>query len=116
MTLRNLPVGSDAFSAAAYAVPCKSIAGAQPSWSSSAPFVASITSGGTASLTLTLEPTGGAVIGINFDGDGGTPNGDGGSPSGDGGAPVDLGGPRDMAPGSSDGGFPGAPDLAFRHD
>ncbi|MGZ3441643.1 MAG: hypothetical protein ACXVDD_19115 [Polyangia bacterium] len=71
LELGNLPVDQDAFSASAFTAPCSAIAGAQPSWSTVAPFYAPIASGSITSLTLTLEPTGGASIGIDFGGDGG---------------------------------------------
>ncbi|HEX9105277.1 MAG TPA: hypothetical protein VF997_23865, partial [Polyangia bacterium] len=38
----DLPVGLDAFSAAAFGMPCASINGAQPSWATAQPFYASI--------------------------------------------------------------------------
>jgi hypothetical protein len=72
LQMNDLPVGDDAFSAAAYDVGCSAIAGAQPSWSTVTPFYAPIVSGQVTALTLTLEPTGGAVIGIDFGGDGGS--------------------------------------------
>ena len=122
LTLKNLPVGNDSFSAAAYAATCNAIAGTPTSWASTAPFVAPITQGGLTALALTLEPTGGAVIGINFDGDGGSgPGGDGGIVGGDGGSGPggdggivggDGGQPVDMAPGNGDAG-PGGTDLAY---
>ncbi|HEY1586372.1 MAG TPA: hypothetical protein VGH63_11840, partial [Polyangia bacterium] len=87
MQMNDLPVGSVGFSAAAYVSGCSAIAGAQPSWQTVSPFFAPIAAGEVTALTLTLEPTGGAVIGIGF--------GDGGSPV-DGGAPADLS-PWDMA-------------------
>lgn len=70
LQLGNLPVDEDAFSASAFSVPCSAIAGAQASWSTVSPFYAPIASGSVTALTLTLEPTGGASIGIDFDGDG----------------------------------------------
>jgi len=100
LTLKNLPVGNDSFTAAAFDAACNAIGGAQPSWSSTAPFAATVNQGSVTSLVLTLEPTGGATIGINFDTDGG-----GGGPS-DGGvfdlSPTDAGPGSDMAFGSSD--------------
>ena len=105
----DLPVGLDAFSAAAFSMSCSSINGAQPSWTTAQPFYASITQGGLTPLTLTLQPTGGAVIGIDW---------------GDGGAPPDLTtppdgyvypedfGPPDLSPWTPDGGWAG-PDLAY---
>ena len=105
LTLKNLPVGDDSFSSAAYANACNAIAGTQPSWASTAPFIAPITQGGVTALALTLEPTGGAVIGINFDTDGGTVGGDGGVGP-DGGVPID------MSPWYGDAGA-GGPDLAY---
>lgn len=114
LTLGNLPVGNVAFSAAAYAQGCNAIGGAQPSWASTSPFFAPVAAGQITSLTLTLEPTGGATIGINFDGDGGTGDGgfgDGGFGDGgfgDGGINFD-GGPSDLSPG---GGVDGGADLA----
>jgi hypothetical protein len=82
MQMNDLPVGNIAFSAAAYRQGCSSIAGAQPSWATTSPFYAPIVAGAVTAMTLTLEPTGGAVIGIDF-GDGGTgPGGDGGSDGG----------------------------------
>ena len=72
LQIDNLPVGLDAFSAAAFATPCASINGAQPSWATAQPFYASVAQGRVTALTLTLEPTGSAVIGIDF-GDGGPP-------------------------------------------
>ena len=111
LTLKNLPVGNDSFSSAAYAAPCNAIAGTQASWASTAPFVAPITQGGLTSLALTLEPTGGAVIGINFDTDGGGGGGDGGAPF-DGGGPGDGGYPVDLSSGYGDGGA-GSTDLAY---
>jgi hypothetical protein len=72
LELGDLPVGNVAFSAAAYGQSCDAISGVQPSWSTTSPFVAAIIAGQVTALTLTLEPTGGAVIGIDF-GDGGAP-------------------------------------------
>ena len=85
--LGKLPVGVDAFSASAFSVACSGIASAQPNWASTAPFYAQIVSqSGLTSLVLTLEPTGSASIGINFDTDGGGGScGDGGCTGGDGG-------------------------------
>jgi hypothetical protein len=90
MQMSNLPVGLDAFNAAAFAMPCASINGAQPAWATAQPFYAAVEQGKVTALTLTLQPTGGAVIGIDF--------GDGG------GAPPDLSGPYD-------GGVPNCPDM-----
>src|SRR4051794_9994367 len=73
MQMNDLPVGNVAFSAAAYRESCGAIAGAQTGWATPYPFYAPITAGAVTSLTLTLEPTGGAVIGIDFGGDGGNP-------------------------------------------
>ena len=112
LRLSNLPVGNDAFTAAAYAVACSQIGNAQANWASTAPFFAPINQGGVTSLVLTLEPTGGANIGINFDTDGGGSCGDGGCVGGDGGTGFD-GGVFDLSPGGSDG---GGPDLAFPRD
>jgi len=109
----GLPVGLDAFSAAAYSVACSNIAGAQSNWESTAPFFANVSQGNLTSLTLTLAPSGSASIGINFDGDGGGGcNGDAGCVGGDGG--VGDGGVFDLAP-NFDGGGSG-PDLAQPHD
>jgi hypothetical protein len=122
LTMKNLPTGNVAFSAAAFSVGCASIAGAQANWSTTSPFVTSISAGNVTTLMLTLAPTGGAVISVGFDtdggtgfGDGGTGFGDGGIPGGDGGIPGGDGGIRDMAPGPIDGGG-GVNDLAFPHD
>ena len=105
LKLSNLPVGSDSFSASAFGSACSAIAGTQASWSSTAPFVAAISPGSITSLMLTLEPTGGATIGINFDTDGGTGGcGDGGCVGGDGGVPFDLASFGDGG-GSFDGGL-----------
>ncbi|MCA1665306.1 MAG: hypothetical protein LC659_13760 [Myxococcales bacterium] len=112
LQLGDLPVGNVAFSAAAYGQSCNAIAGAQPSWATTSPFVATISAGQLTSLTLTLEPTGGAVIGIDF--------GDGGAPP-DGGPPNDLspcygcydGGDGDMSPWVYDGGPIGNGDMAY---
>jgi len=113
LRLGNLPVGTDAFTAAAYGVACSNLGGAQASWASTAPFFAPVSQGNVTSLVLTLEPTGGASIGINFDTDGGGSCGDGGCVGGDGGVGFD-GGVFDLAPG---GGFDGGgPDLAFPFD
>lgn len=90
MQMSNLPVGLDAFSATAFATPCASINGAQPAWATAQPFYAAVAQGKVTALTLTLQPTGGAVIGIDF--------GDGGGP------PPDLSGPYD-------GGVPTCPDM-----
>jgi hypothetical protein len=109
--LGNLPVGTDAFTSAAYGVACSGIAGAQASWASTAPFFAPVSQGNVTSLVLTLEPTGGANIGINFDTDGGgSCDGDGGCTGGDGGTGFD-GGVNDLSPNFGDGG-PSGPDLA----
>lgn len=110
----DLPVGLDAFSAAAFGMSCSSINGAQPSWATAQPFYASINQGGVTPLTLTLEPAGGAVIGIDW-GDGGAPPDLTAPP--DGGWPYDAGGwdmaypPVDLAWTPPDGGK--GPDLAF---
>jgi hypothetical protein len=109
LRLGNLPVGTDAFTSAAYGVACSGIAGAQASWASTAPFFAPVSQGNVTSLVLTLEPTGGASIGIDFDTDGGGSCGDGGCVGGDGGIGFD-GGVFDLAPNFGDGG--GGPDLA----
>lgn len=96
--LGNLPVGNVTFTAVAYALGCAQSAGAQPTWGSNA-LTVPIVAGQVTNLALTLSPTGGAVIGIDFSSDGGT--------LGDGGVPVDFG---------SDGGAPsdgGTPDFAF---
>ncbi|MDB4969876.1 MAG: Tryptophan synthase alpha chain [Myxococcales bacterium] len=98
----NLPVGSLAFTASAYGNACNAIGMAQPTWSSTAPFFAPVTPGGVTSLTLTLVPTGGANIGIDFSSDGGV-NIDGGV-NGDGGVNIDGGGPNDLSPSRIDGG------------
>jgi len=112
----KLPVGVDAFSAAAYSVACSGIASAQPNWASTEPFFANVSQGGLTSLVLTLQPTGSASIGINFDTDGGGGGscGDGGCVGGDGG--LGDGGVFDLAPNFGDGGNGGGPDLAFHHD
>jgi hypothetical protein len=107
LEMSDLPVGDDAFSAAAYGVACNAIAGTQPSWATTSAFGATIGAGTLTSLTLTLEPTGGAVIGIDW--------GDGGAP------PNDLspcygcydGGDGDMAPWVYDGGPVGNGDMAY---
>jgi hypothetical protein len=102
LQLGDLPVGNVAFSAAAYGQSCNAIGGAQPSWATTAPFVAAVNAGQLTSLTLTLEPTGGAVIGIDW-GDGGAPPDLSGPP--DGGWPYDAGpSDWDMAPCFRDGG------------
>ncbi len=90
----DLPVGLDAFSAAAFGMSCSSINGAQPTWATTQPFYASVSQGGVTALTLTLQPTGGAVIGIDW-GDGGAPPDLTAPP--DGGWPYDAGGSWDMA-------------------
>jgi hypothetical protein len=113
LSMNDLPVGDDAFSASAYAVACNAIAGAQPSWATTSAFGATIGAGTLTSLTLTLQPTGGAVIGIDW--------GDGGAPPDDGGAPNDLapcygcydGGNGDMSPWPYDGGPIGNGDMAY---
>jgi hypothetical protein len=122
LTLNNLPVGEDLFSAAAYDVPCNFITGAQPSWLSTAVVPAFISAGTVTNVSLDLEPAGGANVGINFGGgDGGV--GDGGvidmSPGPDDGGPaVDDGGVNDLSPGPNDGGpndlSSGIPDFALR--
>jgi hypothetical protein len=106
LEMSDLPVGDDAFSAAAYAVACNAIAGTQPSWATTSAFGATIGAGTLTSLTLTLEPTGGAVIGIDW--------GDGGAP------PNDLSpcygcydGGGDMSPWPYDGGPVGNGDMAY---
>jgi hypothetical protein len=119
LAMNDLPVGDDAFSASAYAVACNAIAGAQPSWATTSAFGATIGAGTLTSLTLTLQPTGGAVIGIDW-GDGGAPS-DGGAPPADGGPPNDLapcygcydGGGGDMSPSPYDGGPVGNGDMAY---
>lgn len=119
--LGKLPVGVDAFSASAFSVACSGIASAQPNWASTAPFYANVSQSGLTSLVLTLEPTGSASIGINFDtdggggscGDGGCTGGDGGL--GDGGFNSD-GGVFDLAPNFGDGGNGGGSNLALHHD
>ncbi|HXU71453.1 MAG TPA: hypothetical protein VN947_19105 [Polyangia bacterium] len=122
LTIKNLPTGNVSFTAAAFSSACNAIAGTQANWFSGAPFVANISAGVVTSLMLTLEPTGGAVIGINFDTDGGTPLGDGGFPVGDGGLPGGDGGVFDLAPAPFDGGSGSTDlahpvsDLAFPHD
>jgi hypothetical protein len=117
LTLNNLPVGEDLFSAAAYDVPCNFITGAQPSWLSTTVIPAFISAGSVTNVSLDLEPAGGANVGINFGGsDGGvidmSPGPD------DGGFVVDDGGVNDLSPGPSDGGpndlSSGIPDLALR--
>lgn len=100
LRLSNLPVGVDTFSALAYATSCGNIGAVQANWWSPTPTVASIAAGQVTSLSLTLEPTGGANVGINFDTDGGA-GGDGGVGS-DGGAPPDLSGPTDGGKGVND--------------
>jgi hypothetical protein len=117
LRLGNLPVGNDAFSAAAYGSACNAIAGAQASWATTSPFSAQISPGLITSLMLTLEPSGGATIGIGFGGDGGGP-GDGGVPGSDGGSDGGTdggsdGGVLDMAPWYGDGGY--GTDLAPWH-
>ena len=104
LQLGGLPVGLDAFSAAAFATPCSLVSGAQPSWATTQPFYASVTEGAVTPLTLKLEPTGGAVIGIDF--------GDGGSGGPDFARPVDGGYPIDLSPWWPDGGWAGN-DLAY---
>jgi hypothetical protein len=129
LTMKNLPTGNVSFTAAAFSSACNAIAGTQANWFSGAPFVANISAGVVTSLMLTLEPTGGAVIGINFDtdggfpvGDGGFPVGDGGLPGGDGGLPGGDGGVFDLSPAPFDGAFGSTDlahpvsDLAFPHD
>ncbi len=110
LKLSNLPVGNDSFSADAYAVACNALAGAQPNWSSSA-VVAPVGAGQVTNLALTLEPSGGANVGINFDTDGGVDGGsdggsdggvdggpgDGGVDAGDGGGGIVDGGPVDLS-------------------
>lgn len=102
LDMSDLPVGDDTFSAAAYAVSCNAIGGVQPSWATTSAFGATVSAGNVTALTLTLEPTGGAVIGIDW-GDGGAPPDLSAPP--DGGLPYD-GGPSDwdMAPCVLDGG------------
>jgi hypothetical protein len=107
LQLGDLPVGNVAFSAAAYGQSCNAIGGVQPSWATTSPFVAAIAAGQLTALTLTLEPTGGAVIGIDF-GDGGAPPNDLSPWYGDGG-PSDI----DMAPWVYDGGPFGSGDMAY---
>lgn len=117
LTLNNLPVGDDLFSAAAYDVPCTFIAGAQPSWLSTTVVPSVISAGTITNVSLDLEPAGGANVGINFGGgDGGLINYDGGvndlSPiDNDGGVGYD-GGVNDLSL-VGDGGS-GGPDFARR--
>ena len=113
----DLPVGLDAFSAAAFGTSCALISGVQPSWATGQPFYAAITQGGVTPLTLTLQPTGGAVIGIDW-GDGGAPPADMTAPPDGFGTqpdgfvyPQDFG-PPDLSPWTPDGGWHG-PDLAY---
>lgn len=124
LMMSKLPAGDDTFSAFAFDTRCADSAGAQPSWSSE-PTAATIAAGHVTAVALRLKPTGGASVGIDFDGDGGT-GGDGGiydGGTGDGGGydggvydlapgPYDGGGP-DLAPSPSDG---GPVDLAGPHD
>jgi hypothetical protein len=94
LRLDNLPVGNLTVTAFAFANACASAGGTQASWGSS-PALASIAPGQVTQLSLTLEPVGGAIVGINFDGDGGAPL-DLGAPA-DLSMPVDLSAPRDLA-------------------
>jgi hypothetical protein len=89
LRLSNLPVGNDTFFAYAYPAACANIMNAQPSWTAT-PVIATINSGGVTNLQMTLQPSGGASVGINFDTDGGVPSGDGGTSISDGGSPTDM--------------------------
>jgi hypothetical protein len=81
LNLPNLPVGDVTFSGAAYQNACAAIAGTTPSWTAASQ-IATIFPGSVTPVTLTMRPSGGASVGVDFDDDGGTPN--------DGGAPADL--------------------------
>jgi hypothetical protein len=81
VSLPGLPVGSDTFSAVAFGAGCSAISGAAPNWASD-PVLATVAAGGVTPVTLAMHAVGGASVGVDFPGSGGTT---------DGGAP-DLGG------------------------
>lgn len=67
-TLAGLPLGMDTFQASASATACGD-AGASPATFTSAPVMATVASGSSPSVTLTMQPVmdgGGAAVGINF--------------------------------------------------
>jgi hypothetical protein len=70
--LPGLPVGADTFSAAAFGAPCAMLNGVLANWASD-PVVAVVPAGGFVSVTLAMHAVGGANVGVDFPGDGGTP-------------------------------------------
>jgi len=96
VSLPNLPAGADTFSAAAFAVGCSAIAGATANWASD-PVVATVAAGAVTPVTLAMHGIGGANVGVDFPGDGGTLPTDGGVMP-----PVDLAGPTDLSSPPSD--------------
>ena len=84
LTLDNLPVGNVTFTGFAFPTSCAMSAGATPDWAS-APTIGTILAGQVTDIALTLEPVGGAAVGVTFDSDGGSDAGivDMGPPSPD---------------------------------
>ena len=78
LSLDNVPIGNVTFTAFAYATACAATAGTEPTWAS-APTLGTILTGQVTNISLTLDPVGGANVGINFNTDGGVATTDAGA-------------------------------------